>query len=87
MRIAVLALREERRTYRLRRLIHCRTKWMLADMLTKSLNPDSISLRQLVTCGRWTISDDIRVRALFGRPPPSSQDERKYDLSRDLIVW
>ena len=89
VRLAVLALREERRTYRLRRLMHCRTKWMLSDMLTKSLNPDSVSLRQLVTCGRWTLSDEIRVRTLFGRPPPSanSQDERKYDLSRDLIVW
>ena len=87
VRLAVLALHEERRIYRLRRLMHCRTKWMLADMLTKSLNPDSISLRQLVACRRWTISDEIRVRTLFGRPPPSSQDERNYDLSRDLIVW
>ena len=87
VRLAILALREERRTHRLRRLFHCRTKWMLADMLTKSLNADSVSLKQLVTCGHWRISDEVRVRTLFGRPSASSQGERKHDLSRDLVVW
>ena len=71
-RLAILALREERRTFRLRRLYHVRTKWMLSDMLTKALAYDSVSLKQLISCGHWTIRDVLRVRTLFGRPPSSS---------------
>ena len=35
-RLAVLAVREERRTHRLRRLFHLGTASMLSDMLTKT---------------------------------------------------
>ena len=72
VRLAILSLREERRSLRLRRLYHIRTKWMLSDMLTKSVGCDSFSLKELVTCGYWTIKDVIRVRTLFGRPPSST---------------
>ena len=34
-RLGVLMLREERRSLRLRRLFHVRTRWMLAGMLNK----------------------------------------------------
>ena len=65
-RLGVLAIREERRTLRLRRLYHIRTKYMLADMLTKIAGADSKSLLELITCGHWTIASDVRVRQGFG---------------------
>ena len=65
-RLGVLSLREERRAHRLRRLYHVRTKWMLADMLTKSVGVDSRSLLELLTCGIWTMQTPIRVRHGFG---------------------
>eukprot|EP00974_Lingulodinium_polyedra_P005304 499835-Lingulodinium_polyedra.AAC.1 len=46
-RLGILMLREERRSLRLRRLYFVRTKFMLADLLTKFLGPDSKSLLEL----------------------------------------
>ena len=68
-RLAVLAIREERRTHRLRRLYHLRTASMLSDMLTKVSGWDSVSLKELVTSGFWTIVGLLRVRTLFGAAP------------------
>ena len=65
-RLGILAIREERRSLRLRRLFHIRTKYMVADMLTKIAGADSKSLLQLITSGHWTIESDIRVRQGFG---------------------
>ena len=65
-RLGVLSLREERRTLRLRRLFHIRTKWMLADRLTKFIGADSHSLMELATSGSWTINGLVRVRQGFG---------------------
>ena len=70
-RLAVLAIREERRTLRLRRLFHMRTASMLSDMLTKVSGWDSYSLKELVTTGWWTIREVLRVRTLFSMPPSS----------------
>ena len=58
-RLGVLAIREERRTLRLCRLHHIRTRYMLADMLTKIAGADSKSLLELITCGHWTITSDV----------------------------
>ena len=66
-RLAVLAVREERRTGRLRRFYHVTTKWMLADILTKWQGRDSDSLLELLSCGMWTIKGPLRVRHGFGR--------------------
>ena len=71
-RLGVLMMREERRSLRLRRLYHLRTRWMLADMLTKFENPDSRSLLELASSGRWTVGGDVRVRHGFGQAPRSS---------------
>ena len=65
-RLGILSLREERRTLRLRRLYHVRTKWMVSDMLTKTIGADSKSLLELITSGCWTIDGTIRVRQGFG---------------------
>ena len=65
-RLGILSLREERRTLRLRRLYHVRTKWMVSDMLTKYLGADSKSLLELTTTGCWTIGGTLRVRQGFG---------------------
>ena len=65
-RLGVLAIREERRTLRLRRFFHVRTHWMLVDMLTKHNGYVSKSLFELLTCGHWTIESFIRVRQHFG---------------------
>ena len=70
-RLAVLAIREERRTLRLRRLFHMRTASMLSDMLTKVSGWDSYSLKELVTTGWWTIREVLRVRTMFSMPPSS----------------
>ena len=66
-RLGVLAIREERRTLRLRRLIHCTTGSMLADMLTKFSGIDSKSLLELLTSGHYTIKPPLRIRQHFGR--------------------
>ena len=71
-RLAVLAVREERRTHRLRRLYHLGTASMLSDMLTKTSGWDSVSLKELVTSGFWTIIGFLRVRTLFGTRPKDS---------------
>ena len=65
-RLGVLAIREERRTRRVWRLYHIRAADMLADMLTKLVGADSKSLLELLSCGQWTISSDVRVRQEFG---------------------
>ena len=65
-RLGVLAIREERRSLRLRRLYHLRTRYMLADMLTKATGVDSRSLLELVSSGHWTIDSDVRCREGFG---------------------
>ena len=66
-RLGVLSLREERRTLRLRRLFHIRTRHMLADRLTKSIGADSNSLLELITSGIWSVHHPIRVRQGFGK--------------------
>jgi hypothetical protein len=65
-RLGVLAIREERRTLRLRRLYHIRTQHMLADMLTKATGVDSRSLLELLSSGHWTLGSTARVRQGFG---------------------
>ena len=67
-RLGVLAIREERRTLRLRRLYHVRTECMLSDMLTKSSGVDSRSLLELLSSGYWTVYCIVRVRQGFGLP-------------------
>ena len=65
-RLPVMALREERRTLRLRRLCHVTTKYMLADMLTKATGVDSLSLLEIISCGCWTVQAPLRFRHGFG---------------------
>jgi hypothetical protein len=65
-RLGVLAIREERRSLRLRRLFHVRTHWMLVDQLTKHNGYVSRSLMELLTSGHWSIGGTIRVREHFG---------------------
>jgi len=65
-RLAVLAIREERRMLRIRRFMHVTTRYMLADILTKWLGHDSNSLLELLSCGRWTLAGPVRVRQGFG---------------------
>ena len=65
-RLGVLAIREERRSLRLRRLFHVRTHWMLCDPLTKFSGYVSKSLFELLTSGVWTLDGTIRVRHQFG---------------------
>ena len=81
-RLGVLAIREERRTLRLRRLYHIRTRYMLADMLTKATGVDSRSLLQLVSCGRWTIESDVRCREGFGTSYKNDENAHSYLGSR-----
>ena len=61
-RLGILMLREERRSLRLRRLYFLRAKYMLPDMLTKFLGPDSNTLLEMVSSGCWHIEGDVRVR-------------------------
>lgn len=81
-RLAILALREERKRLRLRRLYHVRARWMLSDMLTKFIGCDSWSLAQLMTCGRWAIQDQLGVRTGFGSPPPSASSSTRPEYKR-----
>jgi hypothetical protein len=78
-RLAILAVREERRSQRLRRLYHITTHYMLADLLTKCSGYFSKSLQELVTSGHWSIGGKLRVRHLFGKPSSSSADPSKDD--------
>ena len=71
-RLAVLAIREERRTLRVRRFFHVVTKYMLADILTKWIGHDSESLLELLSCGRWSLHGPVRVRHGFGTFQPNS---------------
>jgi hypothetical protein len=66
-RLGILAIREERRSLRLRRLYHVRTHWMLCDQLTKHSGYVSKSLLEFLTSGYWTVEGSIRVREHFGR--------------------
>ena len=72
-RLAILALREERRSLRLRRLFHISTIYMIADMLTKYSGYVSKSLLQLLTSGYWTIGGEVRVREHFGAKDGDTQ--------------
>ena len=74
-RLAILAIREERRVSRIRRFYHVTTKYMLADILTKWIGHDSLSLLELLSCGRWTIAGPVRVRHGFGGLAKSSGTE------------
>ena len=65
-RLGVLAIREERRTLRLRRFFHVRTHWMLADWLTKHTGYVSKCMFEMLSCGHWTIESFVRVRQHFG---------------------
>ena len=65
-RLAVLAIREERRTQRIRRFVHLTTRWMLADLLTKWAGRDSDSLLELLSSGSWTLRLPLRIRHGFG---------------------
>ena len=65
-RLGVLALREERRQLRLRRLYHYTTHYMLADQLTKYSGYFSKTLMELISSGHWTVKDLIRCRHGFG---------------------
>ena len=72
-RLGILAIREERRSLRLRRLYHVTTHYMLCDLLTKYSGYFSRSLQELVTCGIWTVSGKVRVREHFGKPSASAE--------------
>ena len=74
-RLGILALREERRSLRLRRFYHLTTHYMLADQLTKFSGYVSKSLLEMVSSGHWTIKDPIRCRHGFG--PSDKYDEAK----------
>ena len=72
-RLGILAIREERRSLRLRRLYHVTTHYMLCDLLTKYSGYFSRSLQELVTCGIWTVSGKVRVLEHFGKPSASAE--------------
>ena len=80
-RLAVLAIREERRSLRVRRFYHVVTKWMLADILTKWLGHDSESLLELLSCGRWTLKGPTRVRHGFGTFQPDKASYQHTPIS------
>ena len=65
-RLGILSMREERRSERLRRLLHVRTKWRVCDYLTKREGADSKSLLELLSCGIWSIDSTLRCRERFG---------------------
>ena len=66
-RLGVLAIREERRSERIRRFFHVTTHYMLCDLLTKYSGYFSKSLQELLTCGCWTVDGKLRVRHKFGQ--------------------
>ncbi len=69
-RLAVLAIREERRLQRIHRFYRITTKCMLADILTKWLGHDSNSLLKLLSCGKSMTKGPVRVRRGFGTFSP-----------------
>ena len=75
MRLGVLAIREERRSLRLRRLYHLETHWMLADQLTKFTGYFSLSLSELLSCGHWSVGGHVRMRQGFGSTEAASYSE------------
>ena len=77
-RLGVLSIREERRTLRLRRFMHLRTHWMLADLLTKHSGYVSKSLHELLSSGHWSVESDIRMRQHFGIGESEEYDKESY---------
>ena len=83
MRLGVLAIREERKSCRLRRLFHVQTHWMLADQLTKYTGYVSQSLHELISSGHWTIEGRLRVRHGFGGGLSNTEELVVADYLRD----
>lgn len=73
-RLGILAIREERRTQRLRRLFHVQTHWMLADHLTKHVGYVSKCLLEFLTSGKWNIAGSLRLRHHFGTAQTSREE-------------
>ena len=73
-RLGILAIREERRTQRLRRLFHVQTHWMLADHLTKHVGYVSKCLLEFLTSGKWNIAGSLRLRHHFGTAHTSKEE-------------
>ena len=95
-RLGVLAIREERRTTRLRRFFHVTTKYMLADQLTKAA-ADSRTLSMLLSSGHWNLAGRLRMRHGFGLPgstahlaaPTDNDDEerpRRINIFRTALA-
>ena len=81
-RLAILALREDRITRRIRNFIHIPTKAMLADGLTK----DGV-FEQLLYCattGRWRLKLNaeqwVRVRSRIACEGPSVKERELLEL-------
>ena len=85
-RLGTLAIREERRSFRLRRLYHIVAHFMLADPMTKHIGYVSKSLSELLTSGHWSLGDKVRVRHKFGskRATGSSASKDFQPLRDDL---
>ncbi len=82
-RLGILAIREERRSFRLRRLYHIVTHFMLADPMTKHIGYVSKSLYELLTSGNWTLGDKVRVRHKFGSKKSSGSTSSDFHPLRD----
>ena len=85
-RLGVLALREERRSLRLRRFYHLLTHWMLADQLTKYTGYVSKTLMELITSGHWTIEGSVRVRQGFGTEPTEKHVHFEEDTIPTIVL-
>ena len=85
-RLGILAMREERRSHRLRRLFHVITHFMLADPMTKHVGYVSKSLYELLTSGHWTVADKIRVRHQFGSKKATNSNSIYKPLQDDLLA-
>ena len=68
------AIREERRTQRLRRLFHVQTHWMLADHLANHVGYVSKCLLEFLTSGKWNIAGLLRLRHHFGTAQTSGEE-------------
>ena len=82
-RLGILSIREERRTLRLRRFMHLRTHWMLADLLTKHFGYVSKSLHELLSSGIWTIESDVHMRQHFGIGELEEYNKESYLCTMD----
>ena len=81
-RLAVMSLREDRMTGRTRYSIHCTTRAMLADGLTK---PGIFNqLLAFATTGQWMIPDGTDVRA---RRRSSEEDQGFTEEALRTIDW